>query len=59
MALWVARRHCGAGLKELAIRAGGLDYGSVAVALSRFAHKLEKDQDLRNARDRVERQLYK
>ena len=59
LALHVARRKCGMRLGELAERAGGIDYGSVAVAISRFGKRLEKDQQLKQITVRVEGILYK
>jgi hypothetical protein len=57
MALYVARRCCGTGLKALALAAGGLDYGSVATALQRFGRKLERNPHLREIHDRIRGQL--
>jgi putative transposase len=59
LALHVARRYCGIGLKALAGSAGGLDYGSVAAALQRFKRRLATDSILRETCELVKRQLYK
>jgi hypothetical protein len=59
LALYVARRHCGLGLKALAERAGGLDYASAATAIARFKTRLAKDAELRAHCDQVVAQLSK
>ncbi len=54
---YVARRHCGVRLRELAVAIGGLDYGSVAVAIQRFAKRLKSDRSLRQHYHQVRTQL--
>jgi hypothetical protein len=44
-------------LRELAVAAGGLNYGSVAVAVQRFEKRLEKDSMLRRHYETVRNQL--
>ena len=55
--LYVARRHCGIRLRELASAVGGLDYGSVAVAVQRFGKRLKEDRLLRQQYERVKTTL--
>lgn len=59
LAVHVARQHCGAGLKALAERVGGLDYSSVATALLRFRRRCAREPALREACERVKRQMSK
>lgn len=47
MVIWVARRHGGLRLRDLAKATGGLDYGSIAMANKRFGKRLETDRALR------------
>ena len=49
----------GLGLKALGEEIGALDYGSVATALLRFRRRLATDPGLRDACERVERQMSK
>jgi REP element-mobilizing transposase RayT len=57
MVLWVARRHGGLRLRQLAQEIGGLDYGSVAMASKRFAKQLETDRSLRQHYEQLKREL--
>ena len=57
LAVYVGRRHCGLRLRELARVAGGLDYGSVAVAVQRFGKRLASDPLLRQHHQRLKEQL--
>jgi GNAT superfamily N-acetyltransferase len=54
VALWAGRRFGGMALKELGDRAGGMDYGAVAVAIIRLAKKAQKDGVLRRLMRAVE-----
>ncbi len=46
LVLTVARRRSGLSLQELGRAAGGLDYSSVSVAVTRFERRLAKDKQL-------------
>jgi hypothetical protein len=55
----VARQNCGIGFKELAERAGGFDYISVATALRRFRGRLAANRSLRDACEQVRQMINK
>jgi REP element-mobilizing transposase RayT len=57
LVLYAARRHCGVRLRELAVAAGGLNYGSVAVAVQRFEKRLQNDPLLRRHDETIRNQL--
>jgi len=57
LVLYGARRHCGVRLRELAVAAGGLNYGSVAVAVQRFEKRLQNDSLLRRRYETIRKQL--
>ena len=57
MVVYVARRHGGLRLRELAAVTGGLDYGSVAMASKRFGKRLLTDRSLRQHYQRIKTQL--
>ena len=57
MVVYVARRHGGLRLRELAAATGGLDYGSVAMISKRFAKRLLADRLLRQQYERIKTQL--
>jgi len=57
LVLYGARRHCGVRLRELAVAAGGLNYGSVAVAVQRFEQRLQNDPLLRRHDETIRNQL--
>jgi len=57
MVVYVARRHGGLRLRELADAMGGLDYGSVAMASKRFSQRLLTDRSLRHHYERIKLQL--
>ncbi|HTS16977.1 MAG TPA: transposase [Verrucomicrobiae bacterium] len=57
LVLYGARRHCGVRLRELAVVAGGLNYGSVAVAVQRFEQRLQNDPLLRRHDETIRNQL--
>jgi hypothetical protein len=52
-----ARRHCGVRLRELAVAAGGLNYGSVAVVIQRFEKQLKSGSQLRQHYATIKHQL--
>ena len=57
MVWWLARRHCGMSLAELGLRAGGVDYAAVGMALKRFEAKLERESATRREMQAMEDQL--
>ena len=57
VALWLGRRRGRLTLRELAQRAGGLDYSTAGAAVSRTARRLGRDSRLRREVERIERQL--
>ncbi len=57
MVVWMARRHCGLRLRDLADVTGGLDYGSVAMASKRFGKRLENNRSLRQRYEEVKAKL--
>jgi REP element-mobilizing transposase RayT len=57
LAFYMGRRRAGLRLWELAQAAGGLDYGSVAVAVRRFGQKLVHDRFLQELVKKVEHEL--
>jgi hypothetical protein len=57
LVLYGARRHCGVRLRELAVAAGGLNYGSVAVLVQRFDARLKHDPLLRRHHETIRTQL--
>ena len=57
MVVYVARRHGGLRLRELANAMGGLDYGSAAMASKRFGQRLLTDRSLRHHYERIKLQL--
>jgi len=44
--MWVARRHGGYKLRELAEHAGDVDYTAISMALKRFAERMASDRNL-------------
>ncbi|HUJ11360.1 MAG TPA: transposase [Verrucomicrobiae bacterium] len=46
LALYLGRRHCGMKLRELAEKAGGIDYVSVAGAVRRFGGRVGREKKL-------------
>jgi chromosomal replication initiation ATPase DnaA len=55
--MWLVRRVGRMTLSQLADAAGGLDYAAVAVALSRLAHRMERDAELARTLRELERKL--
>jgi putative transposase len=45
--MWVARRHGGYKLRELAEKAGGVDYTAISMALKRIEERMRSDRKLR------------
>ena len=56
-ALYVGRRRAGMRLRELAEAAGGVDYGSAAGAVQRFAKRLAHDRALNKLVNAVENEI--
>ena len=46
LVLYLGRKECGLKLQELGEAVGGIDYGSVAAAVHRFAGRLDRDKSL-------------
>lgn len=46
LALWLGRTHCGLSLCELGRSAGGIDYATVSVAVTRWRERTAKDRRL-------------
>jgi len=59
LALYAGQRLAGMRLRDLAVKAGGVDYGSAAGALLRFRGRLEKDAALRGVYERLKARLIK
>ena len=57
LALYVGRRRAGMRLRELAEAAGGVDYGSAAGAVQRFAQRLRHDRALKKLVNAVENEI--
>jgi hypothetical protein len=57
MVLYLARRRCGLGLKELGHAAGAMEYASVSVTIHRFARRLSAEPALRRHLEACEREL--
>lgn len=55
LVLWLARRCTGLTLAELGRKAGGMDYGAVAMALRRLDHACAHDKRLAKLKATVER----
>jgi REP element-mobilizing transposase RayT len=55
--LYLARRRCGLGLKELGHAAGAMDYASVSVTIHRFARRLSGEPALRRHLEACEKEL--
>ena len=51
--MWVARRHGGYKLRELAEKAGGVDYTAVSMALKRLEGRMATDRKLRRVVEQV------
>ena len=49
LALWIARRRGGLTLRELGMKAGGMDYSAVSEAIRQFDRKKHKNPEVRNA----------
>ena len=58
VALYLARERSGMRLRELADTSGGLDYGSVQVAVRRLAKRLERDRELSAIVKRLKAELF-
>ncbi|MBU1909237.1 MAG: hypothetical protein KJ726_04240 [Verrucomicrobia bacterium] len=58
LALWVGRRHTGLTLGELGARAGGMDYGAVAMSVKRMKLRLSHDKTLRDTERRLDELLF-
>jgi putative transposase len=56
--LYLARRHGGMRLRELAQQAGAIDYGSVQMAVRRIGERQERDKSLRATVNRLKAQLF-
>ena len=56
-ALWLGRKHGRLTLRELGQLCGGMNYGTVAQAVSRFAKRLEQQGELRQTVATIESQL--
>ncbi len=57
VALWLGRRLGRLTLRELAQRAGGVDYTTAGVAFSRIARRLTREPRVRRFVERVQREL--
>jgi putative transposase len=57
LALYVGRRRAGMRLRQLAEAAGGVDYGSAAGAVQRFAQRLSRDRVLKRLVSAVENEI--
>jgi putative transposase len=57
LALYVGRRRAGMRLRQLAEAAGGLDYGSAAGAVRRFARRLSHERGLKKLVNAVEQEI--
>jgi REP-associated tyrosine transposase len=55
--LYLGRRYCGVGLRELGEAVGGIDYRSVGTAVKRFEKRLSRDKRLASEIRTMERQL--
>jgi putative transposase len=51
--MWVARRHGGYKLRELAEKVGGVDYTAISMALKRLEKRMVTDRKLRRVVDQV------
>jgi len=51
--LWVARRHGGYKLRELAEKAGSVDYTAISMALKRLEERMTTDRKLRRLVEQV------
>jgi chromosomal replication initiation ATPase DnaA len=51
--MWVARRHGGYKLRDLAEKAGGVDYTAISMALKRLEERMATDRKLRRVVDQV------
>jgi putative transposase len=58
LVLYLAQRHGGLRSRDLAEVTGGLDYGSVAMAATRFGKRLETDRSLRHHYQQAKAQLF-
>ncbi|HKQ39084.1 MAG TPA: transposase [Verrucomicrobiae bacterium] len=58
LVLYLARKHCGLKLGEIGVRAGGLDYVSVAMAVRRLSARLTRNKRLAAQAAEATRQLY-
>ncbi|MGD0649750.1 MAG: transposase [Verrucomicrobiia bacterium] len=57
LALYLGRKRCGMRLRDLAVAAGGLDYGSVSGAVRRFEQQLQRDKKLAALAQQATRKL--
>jgi hypothetical protein len=57
VALYVGRRACGLGLRQLGAEAGGMDYAAVSAAIKRVEGRLGQERKLTAAVGRIERTL--
>jgi len=51
--MWVARRQGGYKLRELAEKAGGVDYTAISMALKRLEVRMTRDRKLRRLIEQV------
>jgi hypothetical protein len=57
LALYLGRRVCGLSLGHLAAAAGGLDYATAGVAISRFAGRVRREPELERVVSEVRSRL--
>jgi hypothetical protein len=55
--LWAVRRHCGLTLRETGEAAGGMSPRAVDIAISRFAHRVGEDAELRSMQRQIDSQF--